>query len=315
VAARGYRRARSRATFRAVKRRAFLGTVGALLGALGAPARAKTPESKNLVQHDLVLGGDKRIARRALVLAPNHGASDTKWPVLVLLHGLGETGNEKLGIHAWGERYGLVTSYERLHRPPVARTLPKAKYLGDERLERINGTLSKTPFRGMVLVCPVTPNPQKSGMSSTRALDLYADWIEKTLLPAVYERVACARGAEYTALDGCSLGGYVAPEVFSRKPELFGILGGVQAAFSVAAADRYARRAAEIVKAHGPRRFHVETSTQDPFKKANRAFYDALVARGLSADFELVPGPHNQPWLREVGTLEMLLWHDRNLAR
>jgi hypothetical protein len=25
----------------------------------------------------------------------------------------------------------------------------------------------------------------------------------------------------------------------------------------------------------------------------------------------VLPGPHDQPWLREAGTIEMLHWHDR----
>ncbi|MCU0692581.1 MAG: hypothetical protein MUF54_14365 [Polyangiaceae bacterium] len=39
----------------------------------------------------------------------------------------------------------------------------------------------------------------------------------------------------------------------------------------------------------------------------------ALQERGLDATLCVPPGPHNQPWLQEVGTLEVLLWHDRQL--
>ena len=295
-----------------MRRREFLGFPLALTGAaLVRPASANTPESSDLAQYDLTLDGDKRIARRALVLAPKH--TTAKLPVLVLLHGLGETGNELLGIHAWGERYGLVRAYERLRRPPVERTLPGQRYFTEAHLERVNADLTKRAFGGLVLVCPVTPNPQKVGPAS-KTLDRYADWIEKTLLPAVYEKAPCKKGAASTGLDGCSLGGYVGMEVFLRKPELFGTFGGVQAAFSAPSGERYAELIAAAVKRVGSRPIHVETSSEDPFRKANLAFAKKLEALGVPRDLAVIPGPHNQPWLREVGTLEMLLWHATKLA-
>src|SRR5687768_17451846 len=168
-------------------RRAFLAATAA---AVITPLRAlaATPESEDFVQKDLVLDGDKRIAKRALVLIPKHVAANEKLRVLVLLHGLGETGNEVLGIHAWGERYGLVSCYERLRRPPVVKVAPKFKWFTDEHLASVNKDIEKRPFRGMVLVCPVTPNPSKG---PARTLDKYADWIEKTLLPAVKNEANC----------------------------------------------------------------------------------------------------------------------------
>ena len=40
----------------------------------------------------------------------------------------------------------------------------------------------------------------------------------------------------------------------------------------------------------------------------------ALGELGVDSELVVIPGPHNQPWLREIGTLEMLLWHDRHLG-
>jgi enterochelin esterase-like enzyme len=294
-------------------RRAFLGASAAVL-ALPGLGRAATPESADFIQKDLVLGGDKRIARRSLVLIPKHAPKGEKLRVLVLLHGLGETGNEMLGIHAWGERYGLVSCYERLRRPPVARVQPKQKWFTDETLASVNADLAKRPFRGMVLVCPVTPNPSKVGPAA-KTLDRYAEWIEKTLLPAVYDEATCAKGPANTGLDGCSLGGYVGMEVFLRKPELFGTFGGVQAAFNVPSGIRYAEQLKKAIDRVGARKIHVETSSQDPFKKANQALAKRLRELGVDPTLSVIPGPHNQPWLKEIGTLDMLLWHDRQLGK
>ena len=299
---------------RDVLRVALASTIAAAVGAPGRRAFGETPASEDLEAHDLIVGGDARIARRALVLAPKHVPAGTKLPVLVLLHGLGETGNELLGIHAWGERYGLVSTYERLRRPPVARTLKRQKYLTDERMTSLNASLAARPFRGLVLVCPVTPNPSRLQPAS-RTLDRYAEWIEETLLPAVRSKVPTLEGPANTGLDGCSLGGYVGIEVFLRRPHLFGSFGGVQSAFGVPTAQRYADRLAQTVARVGPRPIHIETSGADPYQRANRELSNRLHELGVPNVFESPPGPHNQPWLREIGTLEMLLWHDRVLGR
>ena len=302
-----------------MKRRAFLGLPALSLGAMAAatpawaePAAPKAPPrfaSDDLRAHDLQVPGRPTLARRALVLAPRHLKTDTPLRALVLLHGLGETGNEELGIRAWAELYGLIAAYERLRRPPIARTLSRARYVSDERLEELNRSLEKRPFEGLMLICPVTPNPHKPGPAA-RTLDDYTQWLFDSLLPAVRERVG-----PFSALgiDGCSLGGYAALEVFLRRPAAFATLGSVQGAFGATQAERYATRITAALD--GKRRvpIHLETSSEDPYRKANELLASRLEAAGVAATLRVPPGPHNQPWLREIGTLEMLLWHDRNL--
>ncbi len=46
-------------------------------------------------------------------------------------------------------------------------------------------------------------------------------------------------------------------------------------------------------------------------RELSRLLHAAVIERGAAA--ELPPGPHDQPLLRDVGTLEMLLFHDRAL--
>jgi enterochelin esterase-like enzyme len=299
-----------------VLRRRFLASAAALPALFAQPgaARAATPASDDLEQHDLRLDGDADLARRSLLLVPKHVPAGKKLPLLILLHGLGETGNELLGIHAWGELYGLVKAYERLRRPPVRRTLERKRYLTDERVAELETELKARPFRGLVVACPVTPNPHKHA-SPQRALDRYALWLEKTLIPAVKARAPIADGQRAVGLGGCSLGGYVGIEVFLRKPELFATFGGVQSAFSVPMALRYAERIAKTVEKLGARAIQLESSSLDPFRKANEALARRLRELGVAGELRVPPGPHDQPWLREIGTLEALLWQDRELGR
>jgi hypothetical protein len=231
--------------------------------------------------------------------------------VLVLLHGLGETGNDRDGAYAWVERYGLVSSYQRLLRPPVERGLRRLQFLSPQRAETINRELALHPFRGMILVCPYTPNVFK--MNTASAIDDYAAWLVEVLLPEVRQRTPARSEPRATGLDGCSLGGFISYRVFQRRPESFFTCGGVQAAIGKGVASQYADRIQEIVQRVGPRRIHVETSSQDPYHDANVAFARELARRGLEHQLRVSAGPHNQPWLIEVGTLEMLLWHDRQL--
>jgi hypothetical protein len=255
---------------------------------------------------DIALEGPPDLARRARVLYPVELAREGPLYTLVLLHGLGETTDESAGVHAWEDRYGLLSSYARLWSPPLF-----AGARGDLpglRAQSINDELSKRPFQGrMAFVCPYTPNVWHLPNLKT-GLDRYADWIADTLLPKVHGEVPATRGL--VAIDGCSLGGFVALEVFLRKPKLFGAWGGVQSAFGQGSAPGAAGRIASAIAAGRPR-LHIETSKRDPFYAANIALSLELEKKKIVHDLTVLPGPHDQPWLREAGTLEMLLWHDR----
>jgi enterochelin esterase-like enzyme len=253
-------------------------------------------------------------ARKCLLLRPTQVPETVPLPLLVLLHGLGETGSQALGIRAWYERYGLPQAYERLLAPPVKRTLPRERYLSDSRLDEINGELAQAPFQPLALVCPFTPNVFQKRPSAP-FLDRYADYLEQAVLPAARAATPTQDGAAHTGLDGVSLGGYVALEVFLRKPQLFAVVGCMQGAFGPALAEVYAHRIAEGSAQYGPRAIHLTTSSHDPFRDATQRLATRLAEHGVNATLTLAPGPHDQRFLREVGTLEMLLFQARALHR
>lgn len=288
-----------------MRRRTFLELIGAgVLATRTAPA-----EPEPFERHELVLEGDRRTAKNALLLVPKRAGRSAPLPLLVLLHGLGETRSVALGLRAWAELYGLVESVARLDAPPIARIGACSRCLDDARIAELDASLEREPFHGFAVVCPVTPNPQRLPPAAL-TLDAYAEWIERRLLPAVAERTPFGK----VGIDGCSLGGNVALEVFLRRPELFATFGMVQGAIGHPFVERAAQRLADAVKRVGARPMHLFTSSDDVYRKPNEALARALEKRGVAHELEIGVGGHDQNWLREVGTLTMLLWHDRRLG-
>ena len=116
------------------------------------------------------------------------------------------------------------------------------------------------------MICPVTPNPRETASRGGYVLDRYSEWIEHTLLPPLARRAA--RMARGVGVDGCSMGGYVAAEVFVRKPHLFRSFGLVQPAVGEYRVARYARHLTRAVARHGLKGIHLQTSTADPYRGA-----------------------------------------------
>jgi hypothetical protein len=304
-----------------LSRRAFLHSAAAL-GALAAAPRAlaqpaaTTPPPLSLTILDLTVEGPKEFGRRFTLFVPNHLAKDERVPLLVLLHGLGETGDPRLGVYAWHERYGLGSAYDRLRRPPITRSSSRVD-IRDAQLAEVNAKLAAQPFRGLCIACPYTPNIPRMG-NPAGSFDSYAAWLSDVVIPRARKEAPVFADPAHTYLDGCSLGGGVGLEVFLRRPEQFAAWGGVQSAFGVQRAPGFADRIAaalpRVAKLPGKPAYpliHLETSTGDPFHDSNVALSARLNEKGIANDLLVLPGPHDQPWLREAGTLSMLLWHDR----
>lgn len=250
---------------------------------------------RNLRLLDITEGG-----RRFVLVVPKYQSRHKPLPLAVFLHGLGETTNERLGAYAWVEKYGLGSAWQRLKRPPLERTTTRGEWT-DARLAEVNGELERSPFRGFAMACPFMPNIRGP------ELDAYASWIEKSLVPRARKEANVFTDKERTYLCGVSLGGYVSLEMMTRLPDLFGAWAGVQTAIGTHAAPGYAEK---IAKA-GPKPLLLLTSSLDHWKSSSEALAAAFAARGMSHTYRVTPGPHDQPWLRESGTIETLLWLDR----
>jgi predicted esterase len=291
-----------------MRRRAFL-AASAALGASAWPsasaAAGKALTSNELELSTLELGTDRAFGR-ALLAVPKQLPSSPA--LLVLLHGLGESHDQEIGARAFAERYGLLSAVSRLLQPPLERTLKAQDFFGEGRVDEINRRLSARPFQCPILLCPFTPNPYKAAGEATLAR--FASFIAGPLKAEVEQRTRTKFPAQRCMISGVSMGGYVAIEVFLRQPELFSGLGTAQGAFGPNQASRYAARIAEATERVGPRRIEILTSSNDPYRRVNELFHQHLQKKGQASTLRVSPGPHDQRWLNESGTIEMLLSAD-----
>lgn len=289
-----------------MKRRELLGLGASLASGLVATAAgARELVSSELVLSDLQLSGDAAFGR-ALLLAPRELPAEP--PLLVLLHGLGETHDQQVGARAYAERYGLLAAVSRLSRPPVERTLSGKDYFGPGRLEELNARLTGKPYRAPIIVCPYTPNPWKAGGAAV--VERYASFIADRLKSEVEKRVGRSFPSTRVMVSGVSLGGYVALHVFLRRPEAFCGLGLVQAALARDQAARYAKELAEAAGRVGPRRVEILSSSFDPYRRPSELLHQHLQRREQASTLRVSPGPHDQSWLKESGVIETLLSAD-----
>jgi enterochelin esterase-like enzyme len=186
--------------------------------------------------------------------------------------------------------------------------------VSDTRVNELHADLAATPFKGMVIACPYTPNFWKVSPDVESTLDALATWIFDVLVPRLESTTPVLKGRNHLGLDGVSLGGYASLAVGVRKAGELGAIGCVQAAISVAEAPGWSDKFAKVFAKEGARPLGLLTSTIDVFRTSVEALDKELTARKVPHDFRLAIGPHDQPFLRGPGSLEMLLWHARKLG-
>ncbi len=286
-----------------MRRRSLLAGLCSLGGGLlGEEARGSDLAAEPPLVSDLELSGDRAFGRAVLVVPP---ALPPQAPLLILLHGLGETHDQRVGARAFVERYGLLSALARLARPPLQRTLKTQDFFGEGRIAELNTALVARPFPKLALLCPYTPNPYKAGGSAVVAR--FADFLTGPLLQQVEARLGARFPAERRVISGVSLGGHLALEVFLRKPEGFCGVGSAQGAFGAGQARRYAAELEAVNRQVGRRSVELLSSSFDPYRAPNELLYKQLLKRSVPVRLRVSPGPHDQRWLRESGVIEMLV--------
>lgn len=299
-------------------RRTFLASGVAVLGCAAtkvppapspSPARAAPTASKREPRTVEVLdwtfsnefGGPKR----ATILVPRP-IPPGGLPVLVALHGLGETIDPITGANAWPKSYALTQAYERLLSPPLEPEDLQG-LVTSERLTEINDDLGARELGGVIVACPYMPKD----IGGALPIELYAEWLGKRLLPRVRNELPTIAGPRSTGIDGVSLGGWSAIRIAMTRPDLFGVVGALQPAIVDPPMIEWAMQLLAQKLAGRPFRF--VTSTEDLYRYTLTELDKRLSAKNIPHEFLLTPGPHDYPWNKGPGSVEMLLWHDRKL--
>lgn len=293
----------------------LLPALAALLALRPAPSGAQ-PYSEWVHYRRLELEGPFG-TQRVLVTFPRRGdrlehPPRERYPVVIALHGRGEARDPERGHLGWANLYRLPDAFAALLRGRVTAA-DYNRFVRETHLAYVNASLRARPFTGVMVVTPYVPDIAGEELGSERMRQLGA-WLSGPLLEHVRERFeGAARTREGTGIDGVSMGGRVALEVGLTHPDAFGAVGAIQPAIRGQEA-RLAELAAGAARA-SPQRLRLLTSEEDPFLWATRRLSTALAERRVTHTLTVMPGPHDYAFNRGPGGIEMLLFHDRALAR
>ncbi len=234
------------------------------------------------------------------------------FPLLIALHGRGEAMKGSVrGSRGWVDDYALGRAIRRLALPPLDR--PDFEGIVDsKRMNLINSELREHPYRGLVVLCPYTPDMLAGERPFERVLP-YSRFLVETLLPRARQELPVVDSAAATGIDGVSLGGRVALLSGLYQPGAFGAVATLQAAFDSSDAGKLAILAAKARLTNPGLKFRFLTSDDDYFLNANRAITAAFTQAHIDHQFLVVPGPHDYIFNRGPGAIEMLFYHDRAL--
>jgi iron(III)-salmochelin esterase len=247
-----------------------------------------------------------------VISIPEGAAPNARFPVLVALHGRGESlkGSQR-GARGWFDDYELGQAMQRLRKPPL-KPSDFQDYVSRERLRRINRSLAQHPYQGLIVVCPFLPDVLR-GDDAFSAAEPLAAFIVDVLLPRVYERTPAIGSPATTGIDGVSLGGRAALLVGWTRPLAFGAVGALQAAIDGAEVDRFVELGSHAIEQNPKLALRLLTSAQDHFLRVNERLSAELSSHGVRHQFLRVVGTHSYRFNRGPGAFEMLLFHDRVL--
>ena len=249
---------------------------------------------------------------RAVTIVPAWRKPAEKLPLLFAFHGRGEAmKGPDLGVMGWLKDYKLSRAIERLCAPPLT-TDDFETFVEPARLALHNDALAAQPFRGLCIVCPYSPD---TDWRRPKTMSDYAEYIVGAVLPRATRELPVLGTPASIGLDGVSLGGAQSLRIGLNYPERFGAVGTLQAAIDEGQVQEMTDLA-KAARAKNPSlKLRLLTSKEDYFKRAIRLTSQAWRQAGIEHDIEEIPGPHDYPFNRGPGAIEMLLWHDRVLAR
>ncbi len=295
-----------------------LSLAGLMLVAAGAvafaQARTSAPEPPpELHAMDATVWAGPRLSSGqrggVVVLVPKSRAPGDRFPLLIAMHGLGETwrGPDR-GAWGWVRDY-LLPRADRALRDAPLDAADFENLVEPTRLAALNQSLRVDRYGGLVVLLPFTPDVRAHlGGPSHRAFDR---WLNVELVSRARRELPVIATREATGIDGVSLGGLHALWTGLGHPETFGVVGALQPAVRGRQPQVLSRFAASSRRPS--QRIRLVTSTADALREDVAALDRVMGAAGIAHEFKLLQGPHDYVFNRGPGSIEMLLFHDRAL--
>jgi enterochelin esterase-like enzyme len=281
-------------------------------GALAQPrSRLEDPPLELFALDARVWQGPVVSGRRAtvVVLLPRERREGQRFPLLIALHGLGETwrGHER-GAWGWARDYALPRADRALRDAPLDAADLEG-LVDPARLSELNASLRANRYEGLVVLLPFTPDvrAQLDGPEH-RAYDR---WLSGELVARARRELPVLTTREATGIDGVSLGGLHALWTGLAHPETFGAVGALQPAVRARHASVLARYASSSRRPS--QRIRVVTSLGDSLRADVTELVSAMSRARIAHEFKILQGPHDYVFNRGPGAVEMLLFHDRAL--
>ncbi|MFI5301440.1 MAG: alpha/beta hydrolase, partial [Polyangiales bacterium] len=203
-------------------------------------------------------------------------------PLLVALHGRGETVDARTGAFSWVERYGLIDALVALRRPGLVPSTFASSARAD-RLEVLDRQLTRAPLAGVVVACPSIP----SGLAGAAYKD-YATFLAEQLLPKLRAEAPVLGTARSTGIDGVSLGGITSLRIAMMRPDLFGAVAAMQPAILDDPPEGHIR---DPIVAHlGGRPLRLLTTDDDVYRSSVVATSEWLRTRNVAHELLVTPG-------------------------
>lgn len=248
------------------------------------------------------------------VTVPKQASSKNPLPVLIALHGQGESRKTpETGARGWPYDYGMIHAMKRLRGVPLTAD-DFGGMVSARRLSVLNKSLSTRPYRGIIVVSPYLPDRFTEKKLLQDARD-YGRFLTQTLLPKVYAETPAMGTVASTGIDGVSLGGRASILVGLTHSAYFGAVGGTQAAFSVEQ-TRLLVPMVQQARSESPHlRFRILSSKKDRFRKMTETFSSLLHQKRQPHQIDIVEGNHSYEFNRGPGVYEMLIYYDRVLRQ
>jgi enterochelin esterase-like enzyme len=205
----------------------------------------------------------------------------------------------------------MMRAMQRLGDPPLSANDFEG-IVASPRLDTINQALKQQAYRGLIVLCPYTPE-SLGGDKPFESVQPYARFVIEELLPRAARELPVVGSPESTGIDGVSLGGRVGFLTGLFAAEHFRTVAGLQAAFDQKDAVALGRLGEDALRRNSSIRFRLLTSERDYFLDANLAIASEFRSRNLPMELRLIPGPHDYIFNRGPGAIEMLFFHDRAL--